>query len=96
MGDVRGRGLLRGIELVRDKATKQPFARARQVGERIVAEAASQGLLILANAGCVDGVEGDTLALAPPFIVTEAQIDEIVAILHAAIETVAAAELSDG
>ena len=94
VGDVRGRGLLRGIELVRDKTTKAPFARSRQVGERVVAKAASDGLLILANSGCVDGVDGDTIALAPPFVVTEADVDEIVGILTAAIQSVASSELS--
>jgi adenosylmethionine-8-amino-7-oxononanoate aminotransferase len=94
VGDVRGRGLLRGIELVRDKATKAPFARSRQVAERVVAKAAADGLLILANSGCVDGVDGDTLALAPPFVVTEADIDEIVDILTSAIQSVASSELS--
>jgi adenosylmethionine-8-amino-7-oxononanoate aminotransferase len=94
VGDVRGRGLLRGIELVRDKATKAPFARSRQVAERVVAKAASDGLLILANSGCVDGVDGDTLALAPPFVVNEADIDEIVGILSSAIQSVASSELA--
>lgn len=85
VGDVRGRGLLWGIELVQDKETKAPFPRSRQVGEKVVAKAAADGLLMLANAGCVDGVDGDTLALAPPFVVTEADIDEVVGILGAAI-----------
>lgn len=93
VGDVRGRGLLRGIELVRDKATKAPFARSRQVAERVAARAATNGLLILANAGCVDGVDGDTLALAPPFVVTEGDIDEIVGILASAIQSVAGSQL---
>ena len=56
---------------VRDKATKAPFARSRQVAERVVAKAASDGLLILANSGCVDGVDGDNPAetdAAPPSI----------------------------
>ena len=83
-------------ELGRDKATKAPFARSRQVGERVVAKAAADGLLLLANAGCVDGVDGDTLALAPPFVVTEADIDEIVVILASAIRSVASGELPGG
>lgn len=96
VGDVRGRGLLWGLELVRDKATKAPFARSHQVGERVVAKAAADGLLMLSNAGCVDGVDGDTLALAPPFVVTEADIDEIAGILASAIRSVAGSELRGG
>jgi adenosylmethionine-8-amino-7-oxononanoate aminotransferase len=92
VGDVRGRGLLQGIELVQDKTTKTPFPRSRQVGERVVAKAAADGLLLLSNSGCVDGVDGDTLALAPPFVVTEADIDEIVDILASAIRSVASSE----
>ena len=92
VGDVRGRGLLRGIELVRDKATKMPFARSRHVSERVAAKAAADGLLIVANGGCADGVDGDTLSLAPPFVTTEGDIDEIVGILGTAIEAVASEE----
>ncbi len=94
VGDVRGKGLLRGIELVRDKASKAPYPRSHQVAERVAAEAASLGLLIVAGSGCVDGVDGDTLALAPPFITTEADIDEIVGILGTAITSIANAEMS--
>ncbi len=94
VGDVRGMGLLRGIELVRDKASQTPFARARQVAERVAAEAAAHGLLVVAGGGCVDGIDGDTIALAPPFVITEAEIDEMVAILGNAIAAVAKDELA--
>jgi adenosylmethionine-8-amino-7-oxononanoate aminotransferase len=94
VGDVRGMGLLRGVELVRDKVTRAPFTRTRQVAERVAAEAAEHGLLVVAGAGCVDGVDGDTIALAPPFIITESEIDEMVAILRQAIAAVATTEVA--
>lgn len=94
VGDVRGKGLLRGIELVRDKKSNEPFPRARMIAERIASEAATLGLLVIAGTGCVDGINGDTIAIAPPFITTEAEIDEIVATIAKAITTIASAETS--
>jgi len=95
VGDVRGKGLLRGIELVRDKATKTPFARDRHVSEQVAEEAMARGLLVIAGTGCVDGADGDTIALAPPYIVEAAEIQAIADILRSAITTVAARELAD-
>jgi len=94
VGDVRGKGLLRGIELVRDKATKAPFDRQRHVSEQVADEAMKQGLLVIAGGGCVDGVDGDTIALAPPYIVEPAEIQAIVDILRSAITAVAIRELA--
>jgi len=94
VGDVRGKGLLRGIELVRDKATKAPFDRQRHVSEQVADEAMAQGLLVIAGGGCVDGVDGDTIALAPPYIVEPAEIQAIVDILRSAITAVAIRELA--
>jgi adenosylmethionine-8-amino-7-oxononanoate aminotransferase len=92
VGDVRGIGLLRGVELVRDKQTKAPFPRARNVSDQVAREAAQRGLLLVAGVGAADGIAGDTVSLAPPFIVTPADIVEIVAILSEAIRAVAARE----
>ena len=95
VGDVRGKGLLRGIELVRDKVTKAPFGRDRHVSEQVADDAMARGLLVIAGTGCVDGVDGDTIALAPPYIVEPAEIQAITDILRSAIATVAARELAD-
>lgn len=89
VGDIRGMGLLRGIELVAEKDTKRPFARAENVAERVAKEAADRGVIIVAGAGCADGLNGDTLALSPPFIITEAEIETIVATLEEAIDVIA-------
>ena len=78
VGDVRGRGLLAGIEFVSDTATQEPFPRAEKLAERFAQAAFDAGLVVWPNTGHANGVDGDLVMLAPPFIVTEAEIDEIV------------------
>jgi adenosylmethionine-8-amino-7-oxononanoate aminotransferase len=90
VGDVRGIGLLWGLELVRDKATKAPFARAQGVSDRVGRECMKRGLLVVTGVGAADGVDGDTICLAPPFVISPAEIDEIVRILGDSIGAVAA------
>jgi len=86
VGDVRGLGLLAGVELVADKGTRAPFERGLKVAETLVAEAQRGGLVLWSNIGHADGVRGDLVMVAPPFIITEAEIDEVVGRLRAAIE----------
>ena len=78
VGDVRGRGLLAGIEFVRDKITRSPFPRAVKFAETFTEAAQQAGVIVWANVGHADGINGDLIMFAPPFIVTEAQIDEMV------------------
>ena len=87
VGDVRGRGLFAGIELVSDVATKQPFPRSRKAAEAVTRAAKDLGLLVYPSTGCADGTNGDVLLLGPPFIVTDAQLETIVDRLAAAIAT---------
>ena len=92
VGEVRGKGLLVGIELVADKGTKAPFPTERNVGRRAAQEAKQRGLLVLAGQpGLIDGVMGDHLLLAPPFVVTEAQLAEGLGLLREAIDAACAA-----
>jgi adenosylmethionine-8-amino-7-oxononanoate aminotransferase len=70
VSDVRGIGLLAGVEFVRDRATGEPFAREDRIAERIGRVAMEHGVLTYPIQGCVDGVRGDHILLAPPFIVT--------------------------
>jgi adenosylmethionine-8-amino-7-oxononanoate aminotransferase len=91
VGDVRGRGFFRGIELVEDRATKRPFDPAHRVHARVKAAAMERGLMVYPMGGTIDGVNGDHVLVAPPFIATEADLDEIVGRLAAAIETGTAA-----
>ncbi len=79
VGDIRGRGLFRALELVEDRATKKPFDAARRVNIRLKKAALDAGLMCYPMGGTLDGVQGDHVLFAPPFIVEEAQLDELVA-----------------
>jgi len=70
VGDVRGLGLMVGVELVRDRETRDPFPRAERVTERVVAAARDAGLLLYSSTGHVDGTNGDLVMLGPPFCLT--------------------------
>ena len=85
VGDIRGRGLFRGIELVEDRETKKPFDPARKLHAKIKANAFEAGLICYPMGGTIDGVRGDHILLAPPFIIEDAQIDEVVTKLSGAI-----------
>lgn len=86
VGHTRGLGLLAGIEFVADKKTKAPFPRALRFAETFVAAAQDAGLIVWPNTGHADGENGDLVMLAPSFIVTEAEIDEIVVRFKTALE----------
>jgi len=87
VGDVRGLGLIAGIELVQDKATRAP---AVGLGGRVVAEARQRGLLVRIRTGAAgDHPIGDTVCVAPPLVVTEAQVDRIVEVLRESITAAA-------
>jgi len=77
VGDLRGRGLFRGIELVADRASKAPFAPERAVHKAVKAAAFEAGLICYPMGGTIDGRQGDHVLLAPPFIITGPQIDEL-------------------
>ncbi len=86
IGDIRGRGLFRGIELVADRASKEPLDPKLKLHARIKAQAMDRGLICYPGGGTADGVRGDHVLLAPPFIIEEAQIRDLVEILGDAIE----------
>ncbi|MBT3142523.1 aspartate aminotransferase family protein [Ruegeria litorea] len=85
VGDIRGRGLFRGIELVADRETKTPFDPKLGLAKKIKKAAFEAGLICYPMSGTRDGVHGDHILLAPPFILTDEQIDEIVTKLDLAI-----------
>ncbi|MFD2251701.1 hypothetical protein FHS82_002493 [Pseudochelatococcus lubricantis] len=85
VGDIRGRGLFRGVEIVRDRETKEPFDTALGVNKKIKALAFEAGLICYPMGGTIDGRRGDHVLLAPPFIIEDAQIGELVDKLDGAI-----------
>jgi adenosylmethionine-8-amino-7-oxononanoate aminotransferase len=85
VGDIRGRGLFQAIELVADRASKDTFDPARKLHARIKSEAMARGLMVYPMGGTIDGTRGDHVLLAPPFIATEDDLDQIVERLAAAV-----------
>ena len=86
VGDVRGRGLLAGIEFVADIASRRPFPPAARFAETLAARALELGLVVWPNSGQLEDGSGDLIMLAPPFIITEEQIAEMIALLGRAVE----------
>ncbi|HEX6609402.1 MAG TPA: aspartate aminotransferase family protein [Hyphomicrobiaceae bacterium] len=78
VGDVRGRGLFQAVELVRDRATQEPFDPKHKLHVRIKQEAMTRGLMVYPMGGTIDGARGDHVLLAPPFITDAKTIDIIV------------------
>ncbi len=87
VGDIRGRGLFQAIELVQDRATKAPFDPARRLHARIKAQCMERGLMVYPMGGTIDGVRGDHVLLAPPFIATDTDLDRIVERLAQAVQS---------
>jgi adenosylmethionine-8-amino-7-oxononanoate aminotransferase len=86
VGDVRGRGLLAGIEFVQDRGSRAPFPRKLKFAEAFAESALEAGLMVWPNVGQADGVNGDLACLAPPFVITDSEIDELVARFSRALE----------
>jgi adenosylmethionine-8-amino-7-oxononanoate aminotransferase len=79
VGDVRGLGLMAGIEVVADRDSKRPFPRAERVTERIMAAAKDRGLLLYSSTGFADDTDGDLLMLGPPFVISDDELGQAVA-----------------
>ncbi|HET9577410.1 MAG TPA: aspartate aminotransferase family protein [Usitatibacter sp.] len=94
VGDIRGRGLLMAVELVADRASKQPFDPDRRLHAKVKAEAMARGLMVYPMGGTIDGRLGDHVLLAPPFIVTDAELDAIVERLTQAVDAAIAEAVS--
>lgn len=93
VGDIRGKGLLIGVELVRDRDTKEPFPPARNVSGKVADYCFQHGVMLLSGViGTADGVCGEALQLSPPFIISEEEMDRVVAVLGDALTAVYAAE----
>jgi adenosylmethionine-8-amino-7-oxononanoate aminotransferase len=85
VGDVRGRGFFIGIELVRDPRTREPFAPADGISQKVGRLAFEDGLIIYPCAGHIGGLAGDTIVIAPPYNASESELAELVDKLTAAV-----------
>jgi adenosylmethionine-8-amino-7-oxononanoate aminotransferase len=88
VGDIRGRGLFRGVEFVEDRDARRPFDPARGVAGRLKTAAMAEGLICYPMPGTRDGRRGDHVLLAPPFIATESELDDMVGRLGRAVDAV--------
>ena len=89
VGDVRGKGLLLGIEFVKDKENKIPFERELQLQERIVERCLDKGLILMPGTpGNAGGILGDQIQITPPYVITEQLADRLVGILEESITEV--------
>ncbi|HOP15099.1 MAG: aspartate aminotransferase family protein [Gammaproteobacteria bacterium] len=88
VGDIRGRGLFRGIEIVADRDTREPFPPSSKIHAKIKQEAMARGLMCYPMGGTIDGARGDHVLLAPPFIIDAAQTDQVVGLLAQAFDAV--------
>jgi adenosylmethionine-8-amino-7-oxononanoate aminotransferase len=78
IGDVRGLGLMTGVEFVKDKVTKEPFEQAKGITDKVVNTALKTGLMLYGAPLCADGTKGDAIMIAPPLTITEQEIDIII------------------
>ncbi len=85
VGEVRGMGLMWGIEIVRDKENKRPFPRKMKASMVVTNECMKMGLVVYPSGGMVDGIDGDNFLVAPPLIVSESDVSTIVTRLHDAL-----------
>ena len=91
VGDIRGRGLLIGVEIVKDRGTKEPFGTERRLPARIKAAALDEGLMVYPMGGTVDGVSGAHVLLAPPYLIDDSHVEAIVCRLGTALDRALAA-----
>jgi adenosylmethionine-8-amino-7-oxononanoate aminotransferase len=88
VGDVRGLGLMAGVEFVKDKATREPFPLEHKLAERVMDACMDRGLIVYPGHGTVDGNFGDHLLIGPPLVITPGQVKDLLAILEDAITAV--------
>ncbi len=100
VGEIRGRGLMVGLELVADRETREPFPRSARLAETIVRSARADGLLLYSGTGNANGVDGDLVLLGPPFVITDDELvrisDGLATALAAGLRATAAATTPAG
>jgi hypothetical protein len=90
VGEIRGRGLLIGLELVADRTSRAPWPRSAGLAEEILRGARERGVLLYPGTGNANGVDGDVILLGPPFVITDSELERIVAAVGDAIEAATA------
>jgi adenosylmethionine-8-amino-7-oxononanoate aminotransferase len=85
VGDVRGMGLMWGVEFVKDRSTKAPFPAGENFAARVARNCITGGVSVYPMQGCVEGDRGDHIMIAPPATITTQEIDEALALIHDAI-----------
>jgi adenosylmethionine-8-amino-7-oxononanoate aminotransferase len=88
IGDVRGRGLMCGVEFVKDKATKEPYPPESKVAERVMDACMERGLIVYPGHGTVEGTAGDHLLIGPPLVISSNQVEDLLSLLKDAIDAV--------
>ena len=88
VGEIRGLGLLLGIEFVKNKSTREPFPKESTVADRIRQAALDENVLVYPTQGCVDGINGDHILLAPPFIISPQESRLVANAVHSALRKV--------
>ena len=86
LGEIRGLGLMVGIELVADRVTRAPFPRAARVTEAVVRGARERGVLVYSGSGLADGTNGDSILLGPPFVITDEELQRVAEVLADAVD----------
>ena len=92
VGEIRGRGLMVGVEFVDDRATRRPFPRAARIAESVLGAARERGVLVYMGTGNADGVDGDTILLGPPFVITDDEIQRVAKVIAEAVDVATASE----
>ena len=90
VGEIRGRGLMIGVEFVEDRATKKAFPRAARVAEAVLSAARERGVLVYMGSGNADGVDGDTILLGPPFVTTDTELTRIADVVAESVDAAVA------
>jgi adenosylmethionine-8-amino-7-oxononanoate aminotransferase len=91
VGDIRGRGLLLGVEFVKDKSTREPFPKEQNIAEKIRQACLDEGVLTYPTQGCFDGLRGDHILLAPPYTISAEECAIIARALQSAVARVLSA-----
>jgi adenosylmethionine-8-amino-7-oxononanoate aminotransferase len=86
VGEIRGRGLMIGIEFVADRSTRRAFPRAARIAESVLGAARERGVLVYLGTGNADGVDGDSILLGPPFVITDEEMQRVAEVLAEAVD----------